>query len=538
MGTVKELLGKLKGVDINSLTKSVVKENEKEIRNAIMAISKEKEIYIKSFSGVWYANNGKKVDESIIPEFDYYLDNGESLTNEAGDREELTERFKVINVSFLDEEHIEIIFSEDLIHKSYIENIKLSGYLNVKDTSINGNRIIATLDDKLSAKAYEGVITISGNIRNINGESLGESLEEEIYVINKQELSNRVFDKNVSIISNGFKVENLTFNKGLTISGDNGSLKGVKADKLSINPGKTGKVLLEKVTADKMYVFSGGVNSLNIKDCDFTQLKVMVSGKITISDLGGNNVKYTFIESNTRLDSLNGAFEKIIIPLSSEAEKIELIGRFKQMIAENNVVVSLSRKSELEELIIKGHVKVDGIFGKIDVQNEDSSIEISDGTKINKLMVGENNLVTILGVIEVNEIEGPSGKVHEIEKEIKTVSNKVEKSLRITKNITVINKDIELKLTLIDSGSSYKRKKYKTGKFSIDTSNLTLTKKEQELGIPILVYAENNHLVNAIQLKVNSNKLEYNNLVIKSGKDGKIVLNTKQKGKIIFVFQQ
>jgi len=524
------------GYDIKYANKA---ENGKKIRKAIMDMGKDGKIFVKSFNGIWYANNGEKVEKFIIPVVDYNSKSGDVITYESGDREEFAEKaFKVINVSFLDLDHMEIIFSEPVMEKTYSENIKLSGYLDVKAARVEGNRIIVTLNEKMLAKVYEGKITISADIQNVDGESLGKEIQKNIYVINKDELSNETFDKNVCIISNGFIGKNLTFNGAVTICGDYVTLKDSKAKELSLNPGKGGSVILEGITAEKMCVFSGGLIGVSLKKCEIDMLQVKSNINTRIVDIGDNKVKSTLIESDVILETKNGVFEYVRILSSKQQKKVELRGKFKRIIAENNSSILSSDDSELEAIIVKGDCRLQGMFSTIDVQSKDSIIDIRNGTEIKKLTVNEKNLVLVLGKVRIGHLEGPSDKVSEVNKAIKAARRKANNRTPDTKNITVKVKDIQLSMTIRNVPIWYNGTKYKEAKMMIDLSNLELTAAEKLLGMSILIYDENNNLINAIQPKVIENKLENDKLFIRDGKSGKIVLCTEQKGKIEFVFNQ
>lgn len=169
-------------------------ENFEIIRSAMKNKGENGKIYIKNSNGTWYANDGSKVKGEIIPEVNYYVNDGQLVTYEAMDGEIISEKgFKIYNVSFLDSKNLEIIFSEPVKEKDYSKIIELSGELEIATTRVedNGRRIVATLKEKIGSQGYEGTISLSKDIENINGVKLVNEYKKDIIVINEMEVSNK-----------------------------------------------------------------------------------------------------------------------------------------------------------------------------------------------------------------------------------------------------------------------------------------------------------------------------------------------------------
>ncbi|WBW96484.1 hypothetical protein [Oceanirhabdus sp. W0125-5] len=412
-----------KGYDIKYVNRT---ENKEEIQEAIKSIGKDMKIYVKSYKGIWYDNDGEKVDKSLIPKVDYISEEGKVIKYQSGDRDELSQKFKVENVAFLDTEHIEIIFTEPVLDKEYTESIKLSGDYFVKNTKVEDGKIIATLEDEIKSEIYEGTITISEDVMSVYKNTLGREIKYDIYVINKSKLSNCSFDKNVCITSNGFKGNNLTFNGRLTVCGDYGILKDCKIDDVLIKPGKFGSISLIGVEVDKMSVLSGGKYGVKIKECEINKLLINSITDTGIINLGGSKVKSTIIHSDAILDTEKDIFEDIKIVSSKDQNIVKLRGKFNNIITEDNIFIKAYYNAEINAIVVKGNVRLEGPFSTVDIQDEDSIIEIRDGTEIKKLTVNEKNLVIISGKTRIVHLEGPHDKIIEINKAIEDANRKAE----------------------------------------------------------------------------------------------------------------
>ncbi|WBW96486.1 hypothetical protein [Oceanirhabdus sp. W0125-5] len=509
------------------------------VKSAISDMGKDGKIYIKSFNGSWYANNGEKVEGSIVPKVIFRDNDGQVVTYEAGDGERISENeFKVLNVSFLDSENVEIIFSEAVKNEDYSERIKLSGYLEVESTHVvdEGRRVIATLKNKMGAKVYEGTISILADIENVDGIKLAEEFNKELIVINKSAVSDKNYDKNVSIIALGFIGENLNFNSGVTISGNNSILKNSTADEIAVNPGEEGSVTLESVKAENMNVYSGASHSINIKKCEIDELQVISQTSTRIHDIGESKIKSTLIKSDAILDSEEGAFENVRLVSSAKEKKLKLKGKFKKVVAEENSFVFTDDNAQVEEVLVKGKAKVEGRFSTLNVEDEKCEVEILGNTRIKKFFVKRNNLVKISGYAKIDNIDGETDKISEVKEKLNKAKQESQTSIPAYRNIKLEVKDIKANLLIKNKPYFYNGIKYNLFNMKMDLSNLTLADSEKLYGLAVSVFDEYGNIINTLQIVPKDNKLECNSLYLKN-KRGKIILETTDKGRVEFVIK-
>lgn len=362
-----------------------------------------KDIYIKGHDTNWYSNStGKIVAIEDIPGVTYKNGEGKLTDFEAKDGEEI--HLKVASAVFTDSNVVEIKFNKAVDKKSAEEkfNYKVGrNALNDKDSVLlkdDGKTVVVTLNSDIKKHNFDSSIYVSSDVADINNNKMDCDFSKNILVINNADdkvTAEKQIKKDINIIADNAKLEDLKVAGNIFISGDKTSLQNSKITGIVVvDPGKEGITNLAVVTANHIKVLSGGENSIHLKDVHAETLDIKSDSKVRVESKGKTKIENTTVYTYAIIDSASGNFGEIRVTIAEDKkgnknQNVELRGRFTEpVVVESGVTLKAAKNAVVPKVEIapeneNSEVRLEGTFREVEVKKE-AKINIPRETKITK----------------------------------------------------------------------------------------------------------------------------------------------------------
>lgn len=220
----------------------------------------------------------------------------------------------------------------------------------------------------------------------------GISFDKNGQVYGSNDIKNKqVIKDNISITGQKIVLKNAKVEGNIVITGNNVKLINVDANNIIVNPGKVGNCTLEDVTAKKIEIASGGLDSIHIVNVTTDEMVVDNNDTVRIVINGNSKIKTITIKGNVILCNEEGSCGNIIIVGNKDKKPIvRLIGNFDEKIEVN---------SSGSKIILSGS------FNVIDILNN-ADIEVENGSTINSISSNISIIINVGNGVEINIVQG------------------------------------------------------------------------------------------------------------------------------------
>lgn len=244
-------------------------------------------------------------------------------------------------------------------------------------------------------------------------ESIAFTVKPKLSVLDKEgQVYGSKDSSKPEVVKNDVRItaKNVTFNNAgvegdMYITGDNAVVKNVTVTgKVVVDPGKDGSTTLEKVTAGKIEVLSGGKNSIHIKDVKADSLDVNSSSAVRVESDGDTKITQTVVNGEVILEVKDGSGTKLgtitVAKNASGETVVEFRGNIQdQVVVTAEATVKVAEGSKVENLVIspenpESKVVLDGTFNNVVVSKE-VHVEIAAGSAVSNVEVKANAEVMV-----------------------------------------------------------------------------------------------------------------------------------------------
>lgn len=213
-----------------------------------------------------------------------------------------------------------------------------------------------------------------------------------------------------SYITAGVSLSNGTVNGDLYVNADSATLSNLTVTgTLYVNPGTTGSTTLDSVTAANVVVQSGGGNSIHFKgNTKVTKLVIAAvnnnGNKVRIVIEGNIDITETEVDSQAKLEAVEGSFGSVKLQPSTANKAVELIGAFdKPVIIKGNVDIQTSSDTNIAALVVAEDANADGI--KVEGNGNVTNIQIRNANVT--VTIANNIVVVTIVAVDSTKVTAP-----------------------------------------------------------------------------------------------------------------------------------
>lgn len=220
------------------------------------------------------------------------------------------------------------------------------------------------------------------------------------------------YNTSLKLTANNITFSNASVNGDVYITGNNASLNNITVTgKVVIDPGKDGDATLEKVTAKKIEVLSGGTNSIHIKNVKADEMNVSSQNTVRIETDGDTEIVAVTADGYVIFDKKSGTFGTIKVTKNEVGETVvEFRGDIKDtVVVEGSAKISTATGSSISNLVVApkdpaSKITLQGTFTNVGI-NTQTNLEVATGAKINSLEVKAKATVNVLSGASIQTLD-------------------------------------------------------------------------------------------------------------------------------------
>lgn len=251
--------------------------------------------------------------------------------------------------------------------------------------------------------AVQSQITPKSNITLLGGEAVVPSssinslslIKTDLNVDGKSYGAADVKANNANITAKNVSLSNATIQGNVYVYGDRDTLTNVTVKGIVfVDPGQTGSVTLDGVTADSIRVKSGASSSVYFKDVKANNLVVEsknTGDSVRIVSEGTTAISSTSVKSNAIIDAQAGSFGAVdVLSAGSGSKAVEFRGTFdKTIMVEGSAAIKAAQGASFAGLQIaatnsSNAVALDGKFGLVSVLTN-MNLTLASGAQVDTL---------------------------------------------------------------------------------------------------------------------------------------------------------
>lgn len=331
----------------------------------------------------------------------------------------------------------------------------------------------------LAAKTGSPIILVNDNLPKVTANYLSENIVENqtvialggdkvvsnsiISTISQMKINADIYDKKDGNYGSNDANKMMDINKNINLNGENATLRNTKvsgnifisgnSSRLSnvivdgtifVDPGESGNIFLDNVTAKKVRVLSGAKNSIHLYNVTSKDLIVESDNSkdsVRIVSEGKTEITNTKVKSDTVLEAKSGSLGAVTINANNEElRSVQLSGNFeKEVISKAKGKIEILPETKVAKMTV----------------NDKSTISLQNGAKVEKLTLNTNaslelKLGSTVSLLEIGEaFEGDTiqiiGQGTIISAQIKSINAKVnfDKNLNVQRIEAVNRNNIE-----------------------------------------------------------------------------------------------
>ncbi|MFZ3132482.1 MAG: cell wall-binding repeat-containing protein [Desulfosporosinus sp.] len=224
--------------------------------------------------------------------------------------------------------------------------------------------------------------------------------------------SPQVIEEGIRVTGNQVTLQNLKVNDSISSQGNVVTLKQVIIEgTLFLDPGLSGIVNLDNVTAKNIVVLSGAESSINLNSVHADTLKMESPSHVMVQTSGSTMITHTVVRSASTLEVTSGSVGTVVISNVTDGSSgvVELRGSFDQPIVVNESVTIRADGSEISELQISPYhmenkITLDGVFELVKV-NKKAVLYLADNTILAKVVTYAMAFLMVPPTAEIVELD-------------------------------------------------------------------------------------------------------------------------------------
>ncbi len=225
--------------------------------------------------------------------------------------------------------------------------------------------------------------------------------------------SPQVIEEGIRVMGNQVTLQNLKVNDSIFSQGNVVTLNNVIVEgTLYLDPGSSGIVNLDNVTAKNIVVLSGAESSIYLNSVHINTLKLESPSHVKVQTSGSTMITHTVVRSASTLEVTSGSAGTVAISNVTDGSSgvVELRGSFEKPIVVNeSVTIRVDPGSQISELQISPYhmentITLEGLFKLVKV-NRKATINLADNTILTNVVTYAMTILMVPPTAEIVHLD-------------------------------------------------------------------------------------------------------------------------------------